>query len=119
MIGDAAVVARGDAVHAAHVHQERHQLVGTLRQVLRALELRGIVGEHFRIMRAQLARAGARGRHHVIEAFEGIHHLAGERLGNGLVAGIVGGLAAAGLEPWHVDRAGRSLQQLDRPGTLS
>ena len=110
MIGDAAVVARGNAVHSAHVHQKGDQLVGALRQVLRALELRGIVDEHFRIMRTQLARTGARGHHHVIEALEGIHHLARERLSIGLVAGVVGGLTAAGLEPGHFDRAAGSLQ---------
>ncbi len=60
------------------------------------------------------AGAGARRRHHIVEALEGLHHLARDGDGVGPVAGIVGRLAATGLLPRDLDPRAGVLQQLER-----
>ena len=64
-------------------------------------------------MAAQHAGAGARRGDHVIEALEGVHDLDGDRPGRGAVAGIIGGLAAAGLIERRLDPAAGVLEQAD------
>ena len=63
-------------------------------------------------MGAQHAGAGAAGRHHMVEAFEQIDHLAGDGLGRLAIAGIIGGLAAAGLQRRRLHQAAGLLQEL-------
>ena len=98
----------------AHVGQEAHQLVGLCSEPLRARLPVRLVGEKRRIMLLDHAGAGAGGRDHIVVAFEGGDHAFRDRRGVTLVAGIVGGLAAAGLRLRHFHAASRVLQQLQR-----
>ena len=113
VIGDGAVEARRHAGNAAHVREERDQLVGPRRQRLGALLHRGVIGEQRRVVLADHAGAGAAGRHHIVVGLEGGDDPRGDGAGIGAIAGIVGRLAAAGLRPRHLDRAAGLLQQLD------
>ena len=102
---------RGDGGHAQHVGQKAHELMALAREDLRPLREIGIIGEKVGVMFRHHAAAGARGRDNVIAVGEGVHGLQGEGARIGSVAGIEGGLAAAGLRG-HGDLAARILQQL-------
>ena len=73
-----------------------------------------IAVEQCRVVLADHRRAGARGRHHVVEAFKGLDGLLCQGSGVGPIAGIVGRLAAAGLGLRHLHAAAGVLQQLHR-----
>jgi hypothetical protein len=109
-----AVVARADALHFHDIDEKGDELVGPLRQMLRALEHRGFIGEELGIVDADHAAAGTRGDDDIIERLEGGDHLARDRLGIGLVARIIGGLTATGLRERHLDAAARLFQELHR-----
>src|SRR6185312_4871685 len=112
VIGRDAVIMRLDTFHPAHIGEEGDELVSALREMLGTLEQRRLVGEELGVMFLDHAAAGA-GRHHdIVEALERIDDLARDRLGVGLVAGIVGGLATAGLHRRYLDRAAGFLEQL-------
>ena len=64
-------------------------------------------------MRADHARTGTARRHHIVVGLEGGDDLGCDGAGVGAIAGVVGGLAAAGLRARHLDRAAGLLQQLD------
>ena len=73
-----------------------------------------LVGEQLGIMLADHAGAGAGRRDDIVEAVEGRDDLPRDRLGIRPVAGIIGGLAAAGLRARHLDRAAGVFEQLHR-----
>ena len=73
----------------------------------------GVVIEEMRHMRTEHAAAGARGDDDVVISLECIEELAGDRRGCGAVAGIIGGLPAAGLATRHLDIAAGGFEQLD------
>ena len=103
-----------DCGEAEHVDQKRRQLEALGSERFGALGEIGILGEQARVMEPQHAGARARRRHHIVEALEGLDHLAGDRHGVAPVAGIIGGLPAAGLRARHLDPAAPRLDQLDR-----
>ena len=98
VIGGDAVVARGDARRAADIDQERDELVGLRGQLLGAL---APAPDRRRTARDNAAaacrRRSPRAPRHSRSRLESGDHLARDRLGVGAVAGIIGGLAAAGL----------------------
>jgi hypothetical protein len=112
VIGRAARPLRRHAIHAAHIDEERDELVGARGEFPRLREAGRLVGEQFRVMQLDHAGAGAGRRDDVIIAGEGSDGLAPDRSGVGPVARIVGGLAAAGLGMRHLDRAARLFQKL-------
>ena len=115
MIGHRALEARLDFFHLHHVGKEGgDQLEGAARQVIRRCTHLGIAGKERGIMLLQHAGAGARRRHHVIEAGEGGDYLARDGDCVLAVAGIIGRLAAAGLRRRHDHFAAGLLQQLHR-----
>ena len=72
----------------------------------------GLAGEQLGIVLDQHAAAGAARRDDVVAILERLDRLARQRLGGRPVAGIVGGLAAAGLRR-HDDPAAGVLEELD------
>ena len=112
MIDGTARPARRHLVHAAHIDEKRHQLVGAGRQFLRLCEDRRLIREHLGVMDFDHAGAGAGRRDDIVVAGESGDDLARDRLRVRLVAGIVSGLTAAGLRR-HLDRAAGLFQQFD------
>ncbi len=53
-------------------------------------------------------------RDDIVEALEGLDHLAGDGDGVLPVAGIIGGLSAAGLRTRHLDAGSSRFDELDR-----
>ncbi len=98
-------------VDAEHVDQEARQLIGLRRQRVGFGQPVRIVGEELGIVHLDHAGAGAGGRDHVVEAAEALDDALGEIARRAAVAGVVGGLAAAGLHG-HVDRTAGVLEQL-------
>lgn len=96
------------------MNQKRGQLVALVRERFGALGEIGIFDQQARVMDPQHAGARPRRCHHIVEALEGLDHLAGDRHGVAPVAGIISGLPAAGLGARHLDLAAPRLDQLDR-----
>ena len=65
-------------------------------------------------MQPEHAGAGARRRHHIVEALEALDHLPGDRDRVLAVAGIIGWLSATGLRAGRLDPCAPVLDQLDR-----
>ena len=112
MIGDLALEAGRHPVAAQNIHEEGDELVALGRERHGAAGIAPIIGQELGKMGAQHAGAGAAGRHHMVEALEQIDHLAGDGMGGLAIAGIIGGLAAAGLKRRRLDQAARLLQEL-------
>jgi hypothetical protein len=113
MMDDAAREMRAGVGHAADVDEERRQLVYAGGEFLN-LALFGCVFEERGVVDAQHGGAGARRRDDVIQTGEGTHRLQGEVAGGIPIAGIVGGLTAAGLPFGHNDGATRRFEQMCR-----
>ena len=94
-----------------HVDQEARELIGLGGQHIGLGAPVRIVREQLRIMRLDHAGAGAGRRDHVVVAVEGVDHLHRQIARGAAVAGIVGRLAAAGLDG-HLDDAAGILQEL-------
>ena len=114
VIGDRAGEGGIDLGHAAHVDQKADQLVDLGLERLGARLPGRLVGEEAGVVQLEHAAARARRRHHVVVGLERFDHLPGDGAGVGPVAGVVGGLAAAGLRRRHLDGASARLDQLDR-----
>ena len=103
----------GHAVELEHAGQELRELVGARGERLRARLHRRVAGEQLLVVRADHAAARAGGRDEVVAALELADDLARDRDRVAAVAGVVGGLAAAGLGGRHVDLGPAGFEQLD------
>src|SRR5688572_28337129 len=109
---------RRHPVPLRHVAQELRQLIGLVGQRARTRGERRIARQQLWVMRLDHAAAGARRRHHIVEALERGNDLARDRERALLVAGIVARLAAAGLRLRHDHGVGpAALDQRDRRET--
>ena len=93
------------------VDQEGGQLVGFRGELVGLGAQVGVVVEQMRHVFGEHAAAGAGRDHDVVIGGEGGDEAGGEVARGGAVAGIVGGLAAAGLGARHLHGAPRRLQQ--------
>ena len=112
VIGHLAIEARLDALDLHHIDQEGHELISLVGKRPGSPDEIGIVGEKLGEVRADHARAGARGSHHIVEAAEGLDHLARDGARGQAIAGIIGRLPATGLAR-HLDAAAGLLEELD------
>ena len=113
VVGDGAVKGGVDGRHAEHVDEEARQLVRLVGEGLGLAQPVRVVREELGVVRPDHPGAGAGGDDHVIVGPEGGDHRLREVPRGAPVAGIVGRLAAAGLDG-HVDDAARLLQELHR-----
>ena len=102
-----------DRGHPPHIDQERHQFVHLGGERCCTWFPSLVVGKQRGIMLFQHAGARTRWRHDIVEAPERRDRLPGQGLGCRPVAGVVGGLAAAGLCRRHLHLAPGGLEQLD------
>ena len=127
MIGDAPRKTRGDEFQLHHICQEADEFMGFFSKGPGPRREAGIVREEFGIMMPDHARAGAGGRHDIIDAGECVHDIQRQRARGSPVAGIIGGLAAAGLgghndlapglfQKLHRSKAYRRAEQVDQTG---
>ena len=113
MIGAAGGEIGLDLGAGPHLDQELGELIGLRRQERGGA--RGPAassGEQLRIMALDHAAAGARRRHHVVVALEGGDHLRAMERAFAPIAGIVTGLAAAGLAGGTLTRQPESSSSL-------
>ena len=113
MIGDRSVVARRDLLDAQDVDEEADQFVRLLGEALGPRRELGLAGEQVGIMLDQHAAARAARRDDVVAVLERLDRLPRQRLGGRAIAGIIRGLAAAGLAR-NDNLAAGVLEQLDR-----
>ena len=113
MVGDRPRKARRDGGDAEHVDEEARQLEGPAGELVRARRPVRVVHEKLGIVHLDHAGARARRRDDVIEAAEALDDTLGEVARRRAIAGVVGGLAAAGLAR-HLDAAAGVLEELHR-----
>jgi hypothetical protein len=113
MVGHQTVPSRRDGLHPTDVDEKRDEFPSAAGEVLRARQVRRIIGEEFRVMPAHHPGARTRRCDDVVIALERVEHLQGDRSRIAAIARIVCRLATAGLGARHLDRATGFLEQLD------
>ncbi len=114
VVGDTRLEGGIDAGKPAHVDEEGDELVHLGGEGFGARLPRGVACQQLGVVHFQHAGAGARRRHHVVMGFECRDGQARKLFCGRLVAGVVGGLAAAGLPCRDIDVAAGVRQQLGR-----
>ena len=111
MVGHAAREAARHRRHAAHVDEERDELVHAFGEGACAPLGFIVAGHEARIVQLEHRRARPGRRHDVVEAVERRDRLQGDGAGAWRLAAVVGWLAAARLRPRHDHLAACGLQQ--------
>ncbi len=94
-----------------HVPQEGGQFESFRRKGVGLGAQVGVVVKQMRHVPGEHAGAGAGGGDNVVVGQEGIEQAEGEIPRGGMVSGVIGGLATAGLRAGNLDRATRLFQQ--------
>ncbi len=96
-----------------HVHQEGGELVGFGGQGFGACVQVGVIAEQGGQVAREHPGAGARGDDDVVVGRECREEAESEVAGGGAIAGVIGGLAAAGLGAGNFNRAAGGFEQGD------
>jgi hypothetical protein len=112
VIGDDTVESRSHILDAGHFEQESRKLPDSRLQTMDLGEQRGIVLEDVREMMRDHGCARAGGHDDVFRIAEDVQEMPGDGARFVRIAGVEGGLAAAGLGFWKIHLVAQALQHL-------